>query len=167
MSFVTETRLGAVLIGLTGWVPGREFRVGADAETERTEVGLVRISAAQDRFAERFRSVAGATIHPVEWRTAYNFPSEVIAREARTADLVVIGGHPVPDDPRPSATTNRPLPPSDDTVSHLALYFKLGERSRTGFRSDHNGSKQCRLGALSPPIHANSVQINWRCLYNA
>jgi nucleotide-binding universal stress UspA family protein len=92
-------RLGAVLIGVTGWVPGREFRGGAGAKVERTEVRLARISAAQDHLAERFRSVAGATIHPVEWRAAYNFPSEVIAREARTADLVAIGGHPVPDDP--------------------------------------------------------------------
>jgi len=92
-------RFGAVLIGVTGWVPGREFRTGAGAEVEPTEVRLARISAEQDRLAERFRRVAGATIHPVEWRTAYNFPSEVIAREARTADLVVIGGHPIPDDP--------------------------------------------------------------------
>jgi len=92
-------RFGAVLIGVTGWVPGREFRDGAGAEVERTEVRLARISAAQDRLAERFRSVAAGTIHPVEWRAAYNFPSEVIAREARTADLVVIGRRPVPDDP--------------------------------------------------------------------
>jgi nucleotide-binding universal stress UspA family protein len=92
-------RLGAALIGVTGWAPGREFRSRGSAEVERTEVRLARISAAQDRLAERFRSVARATVHPLEWRAAYNFPSEVIAREARTADLVVIGGHPVPDDP--------------------------------------------------------------------
>src|SRR6516162_7995375 len=61
-------RLGAVLIGVTGWGPGREFRVAAGAEVERTEIRLARISAAQDRLAERFRKVAGATIHPVEWR---------------------------------------------------------------------------------------------------
>ena len=35
--------------------------------------------------------MAGATIDPTEWRA--DFPSEAIAKEARTDDLVVIGGH--------------------------------------------------------------------------
>jgi nucleotide-binding universal stress UspA family protein len=121
-------RLGAVLIGVTGWVPGREFRGGAGAEVERTEIRLARISAAQDRLAERFRSVAGATIHPVEWRAAYNFPSEVIAREARTADLVVIGGHPIPDDPYHTfdpgtvlLTAGRPVLVAPEGLTRLAV----------------------------------------------
>jgi nucleotide-binding universal stress UspA family protein len=35
---------------------------------------------------------------PTEWRGSFNFPREVIAREARAADLVVIGSRPAADD---------------------------------------------------------------------
>jgi hypothetical protein len=34
----------------------------------------------------------------VEWRGSFHFPREVIPAEARAADLVIIGSHPVRDD---------------------------------------------------------------------
>jgi hypothetical protein len=34
----------------------------------------------------------------MEWRSSFHFPREVIAAEARAADLVVIGSHPVAGD---------------------------------------------------------------------
>jgi nucleotide-binding universal stress UspA family protein len=92
-------KFGAVLIGVAGWVPGREAGGWFAAELERTEDRFERVSAELDRLAARFRGVAGATVQPTEWRGSFNFPREVIAREARAADLVVIGSHPAADDP--------------------------------------------------------------------
>jgi nucleotide-binding universal stress UspA family protein len=59
---------------------------------------LVSISGKFDQLAERFRSVAHRTVGNMEWRRSFHFPREAIAAEARAADLVVIGSHPVAED---------------------------------------------------------------------
>jgi nucleotide-binding universal stress UspA family protein len=43
------------------------------------------------RQGDWFRQIAGADRRKVEWRTALDFPVEALVREARRADLVVIG----------------------------------------------------------------------------
>jgi nucleotide-binding universal stress UspA family protein len=91
-------KFGAVLIGVAGWVPGRERTALSHDEIEQPEKRLKWIGAELDRLGERFREVAGLTVLPVEWRASFNFPREVIAREARAADLVVIGSRPAADD---------------------------------------------------------------------
>ena len=91
-------RFGAVLIGVAGWVPGRERAALSHAELEQHETRLKWVRAELDRLGERFREVAGITVQPTEWRGSFNFPREVIAREARAADLVVIGSKPAADD---------------------------------------------------------------------
>ena len=91
-------RFGAVLIGVGGWVPGRERAALSRAELEQPDKRLKWITAELDRLGERFGEVAGITVQPAEWRGSFNFPREVIAREARAADLVVIGSRPAADD---------------------------------------------------------------------
>ena len=91
-------RFGAVLIGVAGWVPGRERTGLSRTELEQPEKRLKWIRAELDRLGERFREVAGITALPAEWRGSFNFPREVIAREARAGDLVVIGNRTAPDD---------------------------------------------------------------------
>jgi nucleotide-binding universal stress UspA family protein len=91
-------RFGAVLIGIAGWVPGRERATLSHAELEQPEKRSKWIRAELERLGERFREVAGITALPTERRGSFNFPREVIAREARAADLVVIGSRPAADD---------------------------------------------------------------------
>ena len=86
------------LIGVAGWVPGRERAALSHAELQQPEKRLKWIRAELDRLGERFGEVAGITALPTEWRGSFNFPREVIAREARAADLVVIGSRPAADD---------------------------------------------------------------------
>ena len=66
-------RFGAVLIGVAGWVPGRERAALAHAELEQPEKRLKWIRAELDRLGERFREVAGITALPTEWRGASTF----------------------------------------------------------------------------------------------
>lgn len=40
---------------------------------------------------ERFRAVTGAHGIAVEWRAALDMPADVVAREARSADLIIVG----------------------------------------------------------------------------
>jgi nucleotide-binding universal stress UspA family protein len=57
-------------------------------------------AAAEVKRAEaRFRNVAGARRSLVSWRGAVDNPAELVAREARAADLIVVG--------RPSAQISR------------------------------------------------------------
>jgi nucleotide-binding universal stress UspA family protein len=91
-------RFGAVLIGVAGWLPSRERGGWLAAESEADDERLARISIELDRLAERFRSVAHRSVSNMEWRRSFHFPREVIATEARAADLVVIGSHQVAED---------------------------------------------------------------------
>jgi nucleotide-binding universal stress UspA family protein len=48
------------------------------------------------RREQAFRSIAGASGVKLEWRSGNDLPDDVVAREARAADLVVIGRVPAP-----------------------------------------------------------------------
>ena len=89
-------RFGAVLIGVAGWLPSREKWLAAELELDDDRGD--RILVELDRLAERFRGVAHRTVRDMEWRGSFHFPREVIAAEARAADLVVIGSHPLAED---------------------------------------------------------------------
>ena len=52
-----------------------------------------------DRFHSLVIGVAGKNGRQVDWRSDLDFPTEVLAREARAADLVIIGNKPENPDP--------------------------------------------------------------------
>ena len=56
------------------------------------------IAAQLQKRGEEFRTAVGKTRKEVEWRFAVDFPVDVVAREARAADLVVIGRDRAPGD---------------------------------------------------------------------
>ena len=91
-------KFGAVLIGVAGWLPGREVGGWFAAELERPQDRIDRISAKLNKLGDHFFNLAGRTVPTVEWRGTFHFPREVIAREARAADLVIIASHSVPED---------------------------------------------------------------------
>ena len=91
-------KFGAVLIGIAGWLPGREVGAGIDTELARPEDRIDRIMAELDKLAERFHNLADRVVRTAEWRGSFHFPREVIAREARAADLVVISPDTVAED---------------------------------------------------------------------
>lgn len=92
-------RFNSVLIGVAGWPLRRELMVqNSVVDFEPAEEGRRRISAQLDQLGETFRRCAGTKLRGVEWRSFANLPSEVIAREARAADLVVIGRDLLPGD---------------------------------------------------------------------
>ena len=67
------------------------------------------MKVALDQQESRFRSIVMNRRRRVEWRSAIDFPNEFLTREARAADLVVIGRQ------RPSAHTY----PSFDATAFL------------------------------------------------
>ncbi len=92
-------RFNSVLIGVAGWALRKNLGAqNSVVDFEPGEEGRRRISAQLDQLGERFRQCAGANPRGVEWRSFANFPSEVIASEARAADLVVMGRDVLPGD---------------------------------------------------------------------
>jgi nucleotide-binding universal stress UspA family protein len=91
-------KFNAALIGVAGWLPGREAGGWFAAELERAEDRIDRLSAEMEKLGESFRTQVGRTVQTVEWRGSLHLPSEVIPTEARAADLVIIGSRPVRED---------------------------------------------------------------------
>jgi len=91
-------KFNAALIGVAGWVPGREAGGRVAAEPERTETRNDRVLAELDKLNGHFRNIVGERIRTVEWRGSPHLPREVVPAESRSADLVVIGSHPVAED---------------------------------------------------------------------
>lgn len=92
------SKFGAALIGVAGWLPGREIGGWFTTELERPEDRNDRVLAELEKLAEHFRDLADGAVPAVEWRGSFHFPREVIAAEARAADLVVISSHAVAED---------------------------------------------------------------------
>jgi nucleotide-binding universal stress UspA family protein len=90
----------AKLIGLAAWplrksdpLPYLRPEVSA-SEQER----IAHISKQFKLLEEQFRRAAGNVGRGVEWRAQPHFPREVLSREARAADLLVIGREFLPGD---------------------------------------------------------------------
>ena len=86
-------RFGSLLIGVAGWPllkrPGEKVSDNDLAERAAKEL---------QSLGESFRKIAEEVAVRVEWRSSMDFPREVIPKEARAADLVVIGQSMLPGD---------------------------------------------------------------------
>jgi nucleotide-binding universal stress UspA family protein len=82
-------QFGASLIGVAGWSPGLGFGVNgalieADPVTRQAEEMTALIAAAEKGFR------AAAAHVPHEWRSQVGLPIDVVVRESRAADLVIV-----------------------------------------------------------------------------
>jgi nucleotide-binding universal stress UspA family protein len=92
-------RLGASMIGLTAWAPRPSFSGdGAVVESMPVEIDLQTMSEVLKARGAEFTAIAGPD---AQWRSALDLPDEFILKEARAADLLVVGSlrHPVLRDP--------------------------------------------------------------------
>ena len=84
-------RFHAALIGVAGWAPRPAFAaegIVIDADLTGRELEDMRTRLAEAETA--FRGAA-KRLRNVEWRGALEFPIELVLREARAADLLVLG----------------------------------------------------------------------------
>jgi nucleotide-binding universal stress UspA family protein len=82
-------RFKSLLIGVAGWSLLKHGSENRSAEWVSKEL---------ETLGDKFRKIAGEITDPIEWRSSMSFPREVIAKEARAADLVVIGQGFLPGD---------------------------------------------------------------------
>jgi len=80
------------LIGVASWMARPPFVVeGVPIDPEPTQEDYEEMRAVLNRRGEEFRDRVGARRSQVEWRSSFDFPTEFVAREARAADLVIVG----------------------------------------------------------------------------
>jgi len=103
-----------------------------------------KIAADEVKRAEaRFRSVAGARRSHMAWRGAVDYPVELVSREARAADLIVLGRDSLRPTPRHAAdpgdilmSAGRPVfvvppkPPQKQMLAHVLVAWKDSRESR-------------------------------------
>jgi nucleotide-binding universal stress UspA family protein len=95
-------RLDAALIGISAWAPNPAITV--DSVVPEPAPDLVDLPVMEELLKARgdtFRALAGQAVRQVEWRSALELPTEFVVRQARSADLLIVGGtaHPVLRDP--------------------------------------------------------------------
>jgi nucleotide-binding universal stress UspA family protein len=84
-------RFEAALIGVAGLALRPAFAAGGVVVyAEPTERDRELVRARFDEMGKKFRT-QGQHLKQVEWRTALELPSELVAREARAADLIIVG----------------------------------------------------------------------------
>lgn len=84
-------RFHAALIGVAGWAPRPAFVAeGVVIEGTLTEREIEEMMARLDETGRKFRDAA-RPIKDVGWRAGLDFPIDIVLREARAADLLVVG----------------------------------------------------------------------------
>ncbi len=93
-------RFQSCLIGAASWMARPPFTVeGVIIDPGLSEESSEEMRGVLSRRGKEFRDCIGAGRSQVEWRSSLDFPTEFVAREARAADLVIIGRDRKPADP--------------------------------------------------------------------
>jgi nucleotide-binding universal stress UspA family protein len=91
LALALADRFEATLIGVAGLPLRPAFAAGGVVVYhEPAEEDCRAVSARLDEMGRRFRT-KGQHLKQVEWRTALELPYELVSREARAADLVIVG----------------------------------------------------------------------------
>ena len=85
-------RFHAHLIGITGWAPMSLF-LAEDGSNDAAQLDSRRqdMKTLLDEKGKQFRAAVQKVDDRAEWRSALELPTEFVAREARAADLIIIG----------------------------------------------------------------------------
>jgi nucleotide-binding universal stress UspA family protein len=92
-------RFQAALIGIAGWLSSPAFAIDdIAADQDTTDAEGRNMAARLAEMGEKFRASAKQVSH-VEWRGMLDYPRTMVPREARAADLLIMGRERVAGDP--------------------------------------------------------------------
>lgn len=140
-------RFQSHLIGISAWMPRPPFAVdGVIIDPELTTQDLANRTSVLEQRGEAFRAAVGLERHRVEWRSSQEYPNDFIAREARAADLLILGRdspsfdpHVFPDRGELLLRVGRPVlvvPPNIESMSgrHVVVAWKDTREARRAVR---------------------------------
>ena len=116
-------RFQAALVGIAGCALWPTFMAGDIGLTEANEYDLQKVMARFEQRGKTFRA-QGRSLKRVEWRSALEPPGELLLREARVADLLIIGRRRSEDGADPGVIVlraGRPVLLVPDAIAALPL----------------------------------------------
>ena len=116
-------RFQATLIGVAGCALWPAFMAGDVGLTESNQYDLQKVTARFEQKGKTLRA-QGRSLTRIEWRSALESPGELLLREARAADLLVIGRRRSGDEADPGVIVlraGRPVLLVPDTAAALPL----------------------------------------------
>jgi nucleotide-binding universal stress UspA family protein len=116
-------RFQAALIGVAGCTLWPAFMAGDVGLTKFNQYDFQKVMVRFEQRGKKLRT-QGRSLRQIEWRTALETPGELLLREARAADLLVIGRRRGGDDADPGVIVlraGRPVLLVPDTIGALPL----------------------------------------------
>jgi nucleotide-binding universal stress UspA family protein len=116
-------RFQAALIGVAGCALWPAFMAGNIGLTKSNQYDFQKVMARFEQKGKTFRA-QGRSLKQIEWRSALESPGELLLREARAADLLVIGRRHSGSDDDPGVIVlraGRPVLLVPDAVAALPL----------------------------------------------
>jgi nucleotide-binding universal stress UspA family protein len=116
-------RFQATLIGVAGCALWPAFMAGDAGLTESNQYDLQKLTARFEQRGKTFRA-QGRSLQQTEWRSALEPAGELLLREARAADLLIIGRRRSENDADPGVIVlraGRPVLLVPDTIAALPL----------------------------------------------
>ncbi len=159
LALALADRFQAALIGVAGLALRPAFAAGGVVVYhEPTEHECRTVSTRLDDMGRRFRA-QGQHLRQVEWRSALELPYELVAREARAADLIIVGarhtGGNVQDLADPGVIllrAGRPVLVVPNTVAPLQLRrVVVAWKASFAIESPRRAKSGGKRGARSPP----------------
>jgi nucleotide-binding universal stress UspA family protein len=116
-------RFQAALIGVAGCALWPAFMAGDVGLTESNQYDLQKVTARFEQRGKTFRA-QGRSLKQIEWRSAFEPAGELLLREARAADLLIVGRRRSGEDADPGVIVlraGRPVLLVPDTAAALPL----------------------------------------------
>jgi nucleotide-binding universal stress UspA family protein len=116
-------RFQAALVGVAGCALWPAFMAGNAGLTKSNQYDFQKVMARFEQKGKTFRA-QGRSLKQIEWRSALESPGELLLREARAADLLVVGRSRSGDDADPGVIVlraGRPVLLVPETVAALPL----------------------------------------------
>src|SRR6516164_3785946 len=116
-------RFQAALIGVAGCALWPAFMAGNAGLTKSSQYDFQKVMARFDQRGKTFRA-QGRSLKQIEWRSALESPGELLLREARAADLLIIGRRRSDGDDDPGVMVlraGRPVLLVPDAIAALPL----------------------------------------------